>query len=138
MYYVGALEVRTPGLVLAEMRSVDVLVDQLTGDIGRSHVDDDFRAGFAGFLSEWNQFYEDHAEGAMSWLSRGTTPVYNKTIDFKRRAIGWAEAFKAAGGDVTPYQASESGVKKLTVWPFVAGAGVALGLVYLIYGKVKR
>src|SRR5262245_52814996 len=89
----GALVV-TPGSMLDEMNTVDALIRQLDIDVQASSVRQPFKSAFISFRDEWRRFYAEHE----SWLGRMWGAVYEKILDFRRRAEEWRQAFLREGG----------------------------------------
>lgn len=126
---ISPLEVRTPGYVLAEIQTTDTAVKSMTLDIARSNANETFKSTWMEFANEWGRFRDEHASGALAWLSRGTTPVYDKTIDFRRRLKEWQDSFRAAGGQVSQVDALTTGAESSHSWVawlpwIVVGVGV--------------
>lgn len=132
--------IRTPGFVLSEMRSVNRGVESLAKDISASPVAPaSYKAEFAIWQNEWSQFYDEHDDGVGAWFARGTTPVYNKTIEFKAMLDRWRNRLEDYGGTVTtPAIPKQSKVKRWGKYvPLLLIGGGALGLwAYLRKRKV--
>lgn len=120
----GFFELRTPGFVLSEMETVQNIVNQINSDLTAQRMSEtDFGKAFAAFKSEWGSFYDENKD---SWWARGTTPVYNKTIEFRNRSLDWAKRFRSLGGKtaaVLPPQKKEPSLFKWGGWLILAGIG---------------
>jgi len=62
-----------------------------------SRVDATFKSAWRGFVEEWEKFYKDHS----GWFDRWWYSAYDKTVEFRRRAVAWREKFVAVGGIAT-------------------------------------
>lgn len=129
------IELRTPSFVLSEMRTVDNLIKSLIADVARSQAGDvAFRDGLKNFAVEWAKFFNAHDNGVGAWFSRGTSPVYDKTKEFRHRTLAFQSMFQAAGGQIsTP--AVESHDRVLPWW---AVAGLTAGVITLVHHKLKE
>lgn len=134
--YIGDSGIRTPGIVLADMRSVDAAIRSLLGDVQKvgAPLGDQFIAEFAAFFDEWAAFYDDNASGFGGWWARGTTPVYNKVQEFRARSLKWRDAFVARGGRPSIVALPDSG--GLQWWPIlIIGAAVVGVTSYVFRGR---
>jgi hypothetical protein len=118
---VGALVV-TPGAMLDEMNTVDALVRQLDIDVQASNVRQPFKTAFVAFRDEWRRFYAEHE----SWWGRMWGAVYEKIVDFRRRAEEWRQAFLREGGNTAVPSIAPPGDKPSipTAYLWLIGAGI--------------
>lgn len=126
--------IRTPGFVLAEMRSVDTMLRSLSTDVLRDSESGQvtgFAPSFAAFIRDWQDFYDDHASGVGGWWSRGTSAVYDKVLEYKAMAIRWRDEFVRRGGRPSGVVPEPSGGN---VWPYVVGGALLAGAVALAFG----
>jgi len=123
------VELRTPGFVLSEMNTVESVIVQLKDDIAAAGMaGTDFAKAFVKFFQEWREFYNANKSGFGAWWARGTTAVYNKTVEFRNRALDWANKFKSKGGKtemVLPPKKTESFARKWGGWLILTGIGLA-------------
>lgn len=118
----------TPGAILAEMRTVRGIIAQLDRDIVASRVDDAFKAGWRAFVDEYEAFFKEH----QGWLDRFWFASYEKTVEYRRRALDWRQKFTALGGRVTaPVDTPPAGpgatLSAYAKW-LLAGGGVYLAI----------
>jgi hypothetical protein len=105
----GLVDIQTPGSIKAEMDTTANIIRQLDADIRASHVDASFKAAWGAFVDEWERFYKEHA----GWFDRLWYASYEKTVEYRRRALEWREKFVAIGGtpttpaDIPPKTATE-------------------------------
>ena len=127
--------VRTPGYVLAEMRSVNTQVYALNADIiaVANQLPLTFKTSWIAFVKEWQEFWTAHSSGVGGWWSRGTTPVYNKTMEFRRSLALWRDRFVQQGG--TPSAPPLPEPKKFSIWPYVIGGAIVVGAGYYFFGR---
>jgi hypothetical protein len=90
----GIIDIQSPGSIKAEMETVDSVIRQLDSDIQASNVDAAFKRSWRVFVDEWEKFYKDHA----GWFDRLWYSSYEKTVEFRKRALAWREKFVALGG----------------------------------------
>ncbi len=135
----NVISIRTPGYVLSEMSTVDVALKSLIKDVTDSGAPDAFRRGLAEFAQEWMTFYNEHASGFGAWWSRGTTPVYDKVVDFQRRLREWQEKYRGIGGALTQPSLTPAGTPAMPRWLVwgAIGAGV-LGGGYLLMTLARK
>jgi hypothetical protein len=132
----GLIDFQTPGSIKAEMDTVAAVVHQLDTDIGESNVDASFKRAWRGFVDEWEQFYKDH-EG---WFSRWSYSAYEKTVEFRKRAVTWREKFVALGGkpsgptDQPPHAVGEE-LWKYGKW-LLAGGAILIG--WKLFGFLQQ
>lgn len=126
--------IRTPGYVLSEMRTVDTFIRALTQDAAREadHLPQPFKNGFVPFVQEWREFYSEYSEGAVAWGARGTTPVYNKVLEYRRLAQKWRDRFVKLGGESSNPELPEP--KPFSPWPYIVGGGIVAAGLYFIFG----
>lgn len=140
-YYVGSESggIRTPGYVLAEMRTVDGFITSLNRDISQSPepLPQSFVQGWASFAAEWKDFYDEHSQGIGSWFSRGTTPIYDKTEEYRALALLWRDRYVRQGGDPSAIDLRQA-EKKFSIWPWLIGGAVVYGVVHLVFTKPKE
>jgi hypothetical protein len=117
----GALVV-TPGAMLDEMRTVDALIRQIEIDVKASSVRQAFKDAFASFREEWRKFYAEHE----SWWGRMWGAVYEKILDFRRRAEEWRQAFLREGGNTAVPSVAPPGEKPAisNAYLWLVGAGI--------------
>ena len=119
---IGALVV-TPSAMKDEMNTVDALVRQLDLDVQASRVRQEFKVAFGAFRQEWGAFYKEH-EG---WWGRLWGAVYEKILDFRRRAEEWRQAFLREGGNTAVPSVAPPGDKPALsnahLWLIGAGLG---------------
>jgi hypothetical protein len=116
----GLIDVQTPGSIRAEMDTVDGIVHQLDGDVTASHVEDVFKQAWRAFVEEWSRFYKEH----LGWLDRLWYSAYEKTVEYRKRALAWRDKFIALGGkasapvDQVPQTAADrvSAIGKALLW----------------------
>lgn len=96
------VQLRTPGYVLAEMKTVDSAIGSLARDVIASAVPASFKADLALFATDWKSFYDDNKSGIGGWWARGTSPVYNKVLEYRTLVQQWRDAFVSRGGDPSP------------------------------------
>ncbi len=118
---------------MAEMRTVNNAVATLHSDIARdaNRLPNAFKDAWSTFANEWHAFYTDHS-GITGWMSRGTTPVYNKTQEYRQMVQQWRDRYVRQGGEPTSTALPEPA--KSGIWPYVIGGSVAAGLLYVIFG----
>ncbi len=112
----------TPGAILAEMRTVRGIVAQLDRDISASQVDDAFKASWRTFVDEYEAFFKDH----QGWLDRFWFASYEKTAEYRRRALDWRTKFTNLGGRAsapvdTPPEGPGARVSAYAKWILVGG-----------------
>lgn len=136
-YYVGAESggLRTPGYVLAEMRTIDNQLNSMVQSVADSNVSAKFKADFGLFINEWRKFFDDHREGAAAWLSRGTTPIYNKVIEYRTIAKLWRDKFRSLGGFLVTPDLPEK--RRFNLWPWIIGGGIVYGLSWYLFSSRK-
>lgn len=120
--------VRSPGFVLAEMRTVDATIKSLGIDIQRkaSQLPEGFMDEWIAFRVEWDLFYNDND----GWLDRATNSVYDKTLEFRERVVSWRDQFIRVGG--TPSAPPLPKESKLPITALLVGFGiVGAGLWYI-------
>jgi len=145
MYYtLGAgdlVELRTPGYVLSEMQTVNTMVNNIYDDIaaqGFATKDPAFARAYQEYVKEWRAFYDENKSGFGGWWARGTTPIYNKTEEFKNRTLDWAQKFKTLGGKVQailPPRHTQT-VLGLKPWQALLAFGGAAALVWYVTRKM--
>lgn len=86
-----------PAEILSEMETVNAIVLQLGRDVARTSVPPVFAEGWAAFASEWAQFFAEH----QSWWSRTWGAVYEKTVEYRKRAASWRAELERQGGRPT-------------------------------------
>lgn len=89
--------IETPGSIKAEMDSTLNVIEQLNRDIEGARVDDRFKAGWRAFRGEYQKFYKEH-EG---WTDRLWYSAYEKTVEYRQRALDWRRDFERLGGKAT-------------------------------------
>jgi len=121
-------EIRTPGYVLAEMNTVNAAVTNLVTDMNKSPLQGgDLAQSFVSFVKEWRVFYKDNSEGVAAWAGRGTSSVYNKTIEYRNRLVDFVNAFRKAGGKTTfsyPDKKRSSSFWRWAPWVLLGGLGI--------------
>jgi hypothetical protein len=124
----AVVEVKMPAEILAEMQTTDTVIMQLDKDIAASpKVDAPFKAAWDGFRREWSNFYKSH----QGWIDRLWYGSYEKTVEYRTRALAWRRDFEAKGGkatgpaDAPPKAAGEIPWKKIAI---AAGALAAIGV----------
>jgi hypothetical protein len=90
----GLIDIQTPASTKAEMDTTNSIIHGLGGDIDRSRVDGGFKESWGKFADEWNHFYKEH----LGWLDRLWYSAYEKTVEYRKRALAWRERFVALGG----------------------------------------
>lgn len=141
MYYrarigeTGDTGIRTPDYVLAEIRTTHAAVLSLARDLAAAPtVPDRLRRGFDEFSKEWSTFVDDYSRGVGAWFGRGTTPVWDKVMEYRDRLAKWQAAARQAGVGITAIDTpTRSPGKSWSIWPFVIGGAVVLGVSYLLY-----
>ena len=129
------IELRSPGFVLAEMRTVDNLLKSLIADVGQSQAGNaQFRESLKNFALEWTKFFNDHASGVGGWFTRGLSPVYDKTKEYRHRTQTFQQAFEAAGGRVAIHDSEQRTDRVLPWW---AVAGMTAGIIVYALHKAK-
>jgi len=83
-----------PGSILDEMETTDAVVKQLDVDIMAAPVPKAFKDAWLAFVNEWHRFYVERR----GWLSRTWYGTYEKTVEYRRRAVEWREKFVSLGG----------------------------------------
>lgn len=125
--------IRTPGYVLAEIQTTDTAVKSLALDIAKSTTNPTYRDAWQKFADEWEAFRAEYGSGIGAWLARGTTPIYQKAIDYRRRLKEWQDSFRAAGGAVSqadkPATGAESSSAGWLGWlPWIGLGAVLVGV----------
>jgi hypothetical protein len=92
----GAL-VYPPGVIKAELDTVNAGVTQLDSDIMASNVRDAFKKSWRLFVAEWQAFYKNNS----GFWSRMWGAVYEKATEYRKRVEQWREAFEREGGRST-------------------------------------
>lgn len=141
MGYLGATTdgIRTPGYVLAEMRTIDSLVQSLDQDIASEPDKTDlaFKRNFVAFKQEWDAFFKENSTGIFGgWLSRAMNSVYDKAMEYRELAMTWRARFEKSGGKPSSIPLPKS--SKFSIWPYAIGGGLALGAAYLIFGRGQK
>lgn len=116
----GLIDVQSPGSIRAEMDTVDGIVHQLDADVTASRVEDAFKRAWSGFVDEWTRFYKEH----LGWFDRLWYSAYEKTVEYRKRALAWRDKFVALGGKATaptdqvPQTAADrvSAIGKVLLW----------------------
>lgn len=90
----GLVDVKLPSAVLAEMQTTDAVVNQLDDDIASASVPSSFKEAWRRFVAEWREFYRERS----GWLDRAWYGTYEKTVEYRRRALEWREKFVSLGG----------------------------------------
>lgn len=127
-YYVSGFEIRTPSMVLAEMQTVDGMIQTLAEDItAKLSSDDPTVKAFALFFTEWKTFFDSNKSGPSAWLSRGTTGTYNKVQEYRGRALDWRKVIESKGISTTgpivprPQNKTIAGFSRGVVFTALAG-----------------
>jgi hypothetical protein len=134
----GIVDVQTPGSIKAEMDTTAGVIRQLDEDIVVSRVDATFKSAWRGFVEEWDQFYKEHS----GWLGRWFYSAYEKTVEFRRRALTWREKFVALGGvasaptDKPPETAADQ-VKQIGKYLLIGG-GILVGWKAFAYLRERQ
>jgi hypothetical protein len=126
-----------PGAIRAEQDTVQALVQQLDADVCASHVGAQFRQAWAGFVAEWQHFYDAHA----SWWSRTFFASYEKTLDYRRRLVEWRDAFQREGGAPTgpaPSKSPTGDDSHLGAYLAIGAGAIAGGLLLGWWASSKR
>lgn len=126
------IDVKMPGAILDEMKTTDGIIDQLGRDIEASKIrSEKFKAAWRDFHAEWKKFLSEH-EG---WTDRLWYGSYEKTVEYRTRALDWRRQFSAMGGKPTapidkPPTPAGLGVGDIPWGKVAAGAAavVALGV----------
>lgn len=126
------IDFKMPGAILDEMETVQTIVKHLDQDVAASHVRDDFKRSWRGFVDEWTKFYAGHH----GWWSRTWYAVYEKAIDFRKRTEAWRVAFVGEGGHTSlPRDVIDEGLSKY----LLVGAGaLGVGLIWWLTSRRRR
>jgi hypothetical protein len=136
----GLIEIQSPGNIKAEMATTASVIRQLDADIAASAVDGAFKSAWRNFVDEWERFRKEHGD----WLDRLWYSTYEKTIEYRRRALTWRNKFVAAGGvpssptDAPPSTAGEQVGATLDKLVRVVGWGGALYAAYKVISTLTR
>lgn len=129
------IELRTPSFVLSEMRTVDNMIKSLIADVARSQVGGAaYRDALKNFAEEWAKFFDAHDNGLGAWFARGTSPVFDKTREYKHRTMALQSTFQAAGGVVSMPGVTDRADRVLPWW---AVAGLTAGVITWVLHKQK-
>jgi hypothetical protein len=90
----GLVDIKLPGAVLDEMQTTDAVIKQLDRDIDNSAMTSTFRDAWRAFVDEWKQFYQQRS----GWFDRAWYGTYEKTVEYRRRALEWRQKFVSLGG----------------------------------------
>jgi hypothetical protein len=121
------------------MKTVDAEVAKLDRAIASSQTDDSYKANWVGFMKEWTAFYADNSSGVGAWWARGTTPVYDKVIEFRNRAVDWRKSFEDWQGKALPgasLEKADSGTSWKT-WALLGGGVLAAVAAAYYFGRQK-
>lgn len=130
------IELRTPSFVLSEMRMVDNMIKSLIADVARSQVGSaPFRETLKKFAEEWTAFFNDHDNGLGAWFARGTSPVFDKTREYKHRTMALQSTFQAAGGNISMPTIDD---REGRVLPWWAVAGITAGAITWVLHKTRE
>ena len=112
----------TPGHILDEMNTVRAVIAQLDKDVARSAVDEDFKTSWRVFFDEYEAFYENHS----GWFGRWWAGTYEKSVEYRRRALSWRKRLVDLGGRATspvdaPPESPGEQLASAAKWLFVGG-----------------
>lgn len=129
--------VETPGDIKAEMDATLNIIKALGSDIDASrNVDERFKSQWRAFVAEYQRFYNDH----QGWTDRFWYSTYERTIEYRQRALDWRRDFEARGGIATspvdhpPVRAADGINWKHVIVGLGVGAGALVGA-NLLFGR---
>jgi hypothetical protein len=92
------VDVKMPGAILDEMNTTDAIIEQLGRDIEASKLPSEkFKAAWRDFRAEWKKFFTEH----QGWTDRLWYGAYEKTVEYRTRALDWRRQFEMMGGKPT-------------------------------------
>ncbi|MCU1279477.1 MAG: hypothetical protein JWM53_3023 [bacterium] len=128
--------IETPGDIKAEMDATLNVIKTLNADIeGSRAADEKFKVAWRAFVDEYQRFYNDH----LKWTDRFWYSTYERTVEYRQRALDWRRVFEARGGvasspvDRPPAHSDQIEWKKMLLGVGV-GAGVIAGA-SLLFGR---
>jgi hypothetical protein len=90
--------VKTPGVILDEMRAAKTEIEALGRDIHATHHQGQFVTQWDEFAREFAGFWSAHSG---SWTDRMWRGTYDKAVEFRERAADWRRKFEQLGGAPT-------------------------------------
>jgi len=119
----------------AEVRTTHQSIASLNNDVKASSVNETFKTSWYDFVKEWLQWVD-----SIKRLSVYTAPLYAKSTEYRKRVLGYFDAFKRAGGKPTvtppPPPPPPKGLGDYVITGVAILAGV-LGVAYVVGQKVK-